>query len=792
MDDDAAPRLAPPPKPTALELSTHKPVVPEVSLMFDSDDSLIWQASKRGIQNGKESPFGNHLRQDKGQFSNQNISTNVKSPPMFDVVDARRKNNNTNSSPKNLQIKSVHFESSSTYAQSNVMANVASERMLKNSQAYHPKCVSTPPHNSLSITSSVNEKPYNPKVYSPAQKIPTNIVLYDLGSHVLKQKDSPLTGNSTSVEQIHTASVADTLRPSQPQLDQNVNQYIFRSGSVIPPLITNVPVQEKFSYPVITELSMTKKNSNVLQNTNNRENINPSHAAVYQSRLSTNSQGQAQEKMRNVHQDHFSQISTSLPLQTAQTNHVFQDKRYSVPINEGWAHAGSPNCSPHSVGHMFYSPTDPMVYRLIEDQSQQILKLTKALENVMEKQHGIESLRDARTNEVPNNKGLYVNKTNSTQESSHKEISTQTSASVILETRSVGVNTDLSWSELVDSIRNSDACVSPSETGPDYSRRPKCSKAVQSNNASRNRSKENRDASKHQSRQKINSAGINSVLLNNGSESSEPGDDSSDDGDPSSRQAVPVNVSKYHTRSVSEENDYLRNGKRSVKCVDSLALGESASSYNKLQGQDQSPGPLYCPQTATFYNNVMTNIKQILQSSKRTEKEEMEQEWTNDDVVQTSVPLEANGGTVEMLPDAQIEAVRKQLMQFGISFIDPVSLTSNHRTIMDTMYLPGLHNMLSVYQSTMSTHYQTPYHETDATAAKYLTDSQLAAIAAMSPAMTKRNRGDGTSMSVDCPVPPRIIDSQEKNQNQLHKVSMNNDFSIATKKFLDRYGLQEN
>lgn len=53
-----------------------------------------------------------------------------------------------------------------------------------------------------------------------------------------------------------------------------------------------------------------------------------------------------------------------------------------------------------------------------------------------------------------------------------------------------------------------------------------------------------------------------------------------------------------------------------------------------------------------------------------------------------------------------------------------------HRPLVDSLYLPGLHNAVSLFQSSISTHI---HHANDATAAKYLTDSQLAAIAATSP-----------------------------------------------------------
>ncbi|XP_047471110.1 uncharacterized protein LOC125026594 [Penaeus chinensis] len=126
-----------------------------------------------------------------------------------------------------------------------------------------------------------------------------------------------------------------------------------------------------------------------------------------------------------------------------------------------------------------------------------------------------------------------------------------------------------------------------------------------------------------------------------------------------------------------------------------------------------------------------------------------------------------------------MEAVRKQLMQFGISFIDPATLASNNRPVLDTMYLPGLHNMLSMYQNSIPTSGTVPYQETDATAAKYLSDAQLAAIASASPAMTGRTRAVRETKALRPPF------------QQIKNPDTENNFSIATKKFLGKYGLQE-
>ncbi|KAG7154684.1 hypothetical protein Hamer_G015045, partial [Homarus americanus] len=169
-------------------------------------------------------------------------------------------------------------------------------------------------------------------------------------------------------------------------------------------------------------------------------------------------------------------------------------------------------------------------------------------------------------------------------------------------------------------------------------------------------------------------------------------------------------VLQYHDDSDPEESSgCLRNDdKESVEYRDPLTMGESPSAQQNNVWTNQSQ-PI---------SSHLTNINQILQNAKAADK------CNRMKLMIMIRPVKPH-----------IEAVKKQLMQFGISFMDPASLTTNHKAVMDTMYVPGFHNMLSMYQSTISTHYL----ESDAMAAKYLTDSQLAAIAAMSPVFSVNN-----------------------------------------------------
>lgn len=187
---------------------------------------------------------------------------------------------------------------------------------------------------------------------------------------------------------------------------------------------------------------------------------------------------------------------------------------------------------------------------------------------------------------------------------------------------------------------------------------------------------------------------------------------------------------------------------------------------------------------------LQTNIQQILQSSRSAEEEEEQTAEQNYHHVKVQEAA-THTGDGELL-DPQIEAVKRQLLQFGISFIDPASLASNHRPLLDTMYLPGLHNMLSVYQSSIVTH-QNVHKETDAMAAKYLTDAQLASIASRSPGMKGRSTNITNIRRRDSSEPGNQFRAGSNSVVQAKGYATCDDnLSMATKKFLGKYGLTDN
>ncbi|XP_071533876.1 uncharacterized protein [Panulirus ornatus] len=760
--------------------------------MFDSDDSLIWQVSRSRNIKEKGQSSENFAKQGKIQFTKQMPSTEG-------LINASRKNDYDTNFPRKPQVTSGHcapFSRIENKMSEDITSETgAAEQRFQDSQMHKPCDVAALSHTHTPITGHMSERLYNPKVYSPTHEVVTK----ETSPNAVKQ-NSPLTNDINSSTQQHS-TLKENISPQARPVWNVVSPHVFNNRPATPPVIKKVKFsKDNFSsYAVETELDHAKKpnvflrDSSLPQNQSNKETVDPSFPDDRQLQVPMNNRVCTSE---NVNNRYYSPTSISLPAQAYHSNHILPDRRYNSHVKQGSVYPEPFGFSPQSLNDRFYSPPDPMVYRLIEDQNQQILKLTNTIERILEKQQEDNSPKDTGSREISNSKALHSKERGGDQDNLYKDISTQTQVTSMPEKRCVGVNTDISWNDLIASIRD---CNAYDHRGFNSVERPRVTKELNLSDTNRDSAGENVDPDRYQSKQVLSLH--RSPVQGPISESTEQEGASltreivtaaTQEDQPRSHPSLPIGMSEYHDkRLLGELPGHLRNdGKRVIEFGSSVAFGESANTYrNIVQHQNQPTNPNSLPPGGTFYNNVMTNIQQILQGSKALQ-EERECRQSDKDDHQMSRLVESS--TEEIQPDPQIEAVRKQLLQFGISFIDPASRASDPTTILDTMYLPGVHNMLSLYQSTISTHYQTSYQETDATAAKYLTDSQLAAIAAMSPAVTKRNRETGAVTSHGYPIPAKDVNSHERrNQSQLYKFNVNDNFSMATKKFLDRYGLQD-
>ncbi|XP_050692430.1 uncharacterized protein LOC126983623 [Eriocheir sinensis] len=467
-------------------------------------------------------------------------------------------------------------------------------------------------------------------------------------------------------------------------------------------------------------------------------------------------------------------------LQTPPTNqYIPQGPEY---MGAAWGHHLEHHYSPSlPTARLPHSSADPVVYGLIDDQKQQILKLTKDLQKIMEKQ-AKEEEEEEEEDRMP--RGTRRGRSSQKLDRSNATTQTQEKPAMI----SVGINTDISWPDLLASLRYQEEEEESDATDPRYRDQDR-NEWLRDLKMSRDQVPSHQHFTRR--RNSVESAFETSDDSRGGSESSSGQEWIQQQGKPTPTP-TPPNITRDHMR-----GDTGGGRHRPLQSV------QGPSSDTPPPGTSPPPSPTPPPQPptgTTFYHNVLTNIQQILQHTNPSQEQHQQQQQHQQVMPSQAMVVRAGtgesgggGGGSGGGPDPQIEAVRRQLLNFGVSFLDPATLTPSHRPLVDSLYLPGIHNTVSLYQTsltTTATHLH--HHPCDATAAKYLTDTQLAAIAAASPAMKKQSDQPGGPAPLPPGLPPtqhlyrlHPDDSDNNNNNNDNSVSM------ATRKFLEKYGLQE-
>ncbi|XP_042878859.1 SCL-interrupting locus protein homolog isoform X2 [Penaeus japonicus] len=748
MDDDAAPRQAPPPKPSMVPYNVPRPVVPEVSLMFDSEDSLIWQQPKSGLPQKKDVPFT------KGGSAAVNPRVPVVSGKQAFVSVSQREIQGFQSTTQFRNRPEEDFTRAKLPLQSRT------EGQFQRDASGSP----------VLKTPVISEKHYNPLIYSPSQKNTSKEMGYS--STPPSREFSPLvTGNTVAISKVLTPQTQNTV--SSPSYEGSANL----SKNSWPSQVTTKSVHF-YKSPVMSDEETALHSKRMEQHQRSlqtygreKENVKPYSPPVSEPRR-TEPNNFAPTYRKDFNTPTSAQYSSRLVTQGGgQSSNRELNEHEAVRQSDHVSGRASNQC-------------DPNVYRLIEKQNEHIFRLQSSLEKLLEKQEHSEALRIKESRELLRE---IVMATSANQKVNQRQIFKDTCSQtepIKPETHSVGTNTEISWSDLIASAMPSENAVEK-DLGQDARFEPREAVKFQTNNRKlgekqaevlRNNYKakaiNRRDSSSRQAANwtvhKEMSLTMQEVVMK-----------TIEEDPPSPDPSMHISMTEYHDGSRHEEDlSGRRNEKKSVEWDGSPVLGESASMCSPAvhESPQQHEGAKATePTGVTFYNNVMTNIQHILQNSQAAEEEERNKDPAGNHHRQKETKNEKETTVI----DPQMEAVRKQLMQFGISFIDPATLATNNRPVLDTMYLPGLHNMLSMYQSSIPNSGVMPYQETDATAAKYLTDAQLAAIAAASPAMTGRTR----SARETNPLRPPY--------QQVKNTETENNFSIATKKFLGKYGLQE-
>ena len=133
-----------------------------------------------------------------------------------------------------------------------------------------------------------------------------------------------------------------------------------------------------------------------------------------------------------------SPASSSLP---ASSTSPYITQRPQYPVGEAWGHPEDHYSPVVPAARLPPSPADPVVYGLIEDQKQQILKLTLDLQKIMERQAKEEEDR-----------GTPVTTNHQTRTIERQDVTTQTQGPGQPAVQSIGVNTDISWPHLLASL----------------------------------------------------------------------------------------------------------------------------------------------------------------------------------------------------------------------------------------------------------------------------------------------------------------------------------------------------
>nr|XP_027219966.1 uncharacterized protein LOC113812300 [Penaeus vannamei] len=195
MDDDAAPRRAPPPRPSVLpQYNVPRPVVPEVSLMFDSEDSLIWQQPKSSLPASLQQKMDVPFTKAGSTVANQRI-------PVISAVNNPGKQAFAAGPPRDIQ-----GSQSTTHFKNRTEENHPRPKLPLQSKAegqFHREASGSP----VLKNPIISEKHYNPLIYSPSQK---NEVLTPQTQNTVSSpsyEDSAMLSKSSWPSQVTTKSV---------------------------------------------------------------------------------------------------------------------------------------------------------------------------------------------------------------------------------------------------------------------------------------------------------------------------------------------------------------------------------------------------------------------------------------------------------------------------------------------------------------------------------------------------------------------------------------------------------
>ncbi|XP_076054522.1 uncharacterized protein LOC143033225 [Oratosquilla oratoria] len=821
MENEFIPRVAPP-RPAPTQQNVPKPVVPEVSLMFNSDDSLILQPAQ--FMRKQAMILGSSLKQEAA-----NPSSHLKRTTLSPNSIVR----------KECIIPSSSIRKDTAIQSSSLRTEPVNPSLSRKETVIHSSLPSEIPHNKPSsvengfgasrvIPSRVQTKSQHlPLARHTSNGIeqtnldvdPVKIDLYSNNTGRQSPRDHTLPGNrhvTFDEDAVNNYQCKDIyLRTSVGRCDEveivdYINDNALPSTKPSPLLDTPSRNERAWEYqPLafhnkscngnVAKMGMSYQNTNsqeyhtlrngqvprakewLLINAEREWSRNVESEQLRNAEVAQLSRHAETERLRNVEIDRlrsaeierlrnaeskqirnakseqvrYAGIERLRNAETEQLRNVEMERLRNLETEQ---RRNSPTSNRKPSEQIPTSTFDPYVYQLIEDQNQQIGRLQSAIEILLSKHNDKE--KETLPSSAPN----------SVQKCS---VSTQTEEADSPKPKActVGVNTSVTWLERSRPIENQRSVkinniekdnevywqpdrsqeASPvlnpspvSNTNP-YSP-PSVKPKFQDGFYEQMPRTTNKSNLVPDSEREEVSLTLGDVVVQ-----------TIHDDPPSPDPSIHVYMHEYQEDPPQSGQNRGANKGRCDSSDASPVLGESASTCERKTRSTH--------RGVTFYNNVLTNVHNILQNTQNSPEEDEEEEGYNKPYYVATAPP----------PDLQLQAIENQLKHFGISFIKPKKGKENPPAV-DSVYFNGLPNILSIYNVNPSESSPiTCVSQIGATTAKYLKESQLAAIAALSPENHHLTTKDLT---------------RNKNTDLVIQGTHNpSNFSLATKKFMGKYGL---
>lgn len=400
--------------------------------MFDSEDSLIWQQPKSNLpaslQQKRDAPF----TKVGSTVANQRV-------PVIPAVN--------NPGKQAAPSREIQGSQSTTHFKNRADENYVRPKLPLQSKTegqFQRESSGSP----VLKNPMMSDKHYNPLIYSPSQKNGVNKEVGHSSSPPVREISPLITRNTVPVTRVLTPQTQNTVSSSSHE------DSVMLSKNSWPSQVTTKsvhfyknPVMSDEETPLYTK--RMEQHQRCLQTYGyEKENVKPYSPAISEGKT-TEPSNFAQSYRKDLNTPPSVQYNSTLISQGSQSSHR--------PLSE--VTHQSDRISGQSSNHC-----NPNVYHLIEKQNEHIFRLQSSLEKLLEKQEHNEAQRNKESRELLRE---IVMATSAKQQVNQKQIFKDTCSQTELdrcETKSIGINTEISWADLIASVMPSENAV---ERGPE-------------------------------------------------------------------------------------------------------------------------------------------------------------------------------------------------------------------------------------------------------------------------------------------------------------------------------------